>query len=405
MYQACVGIDWATTEHVVCVLDSNGRRLSRFQVDHTEDGLDGLVEKLGGFGDRADVGVAIERPDGLVVDRLLEAGHQVIPVKPAAIRAYASAETPSGAKSDPADAETIAEYLRLKAARLDPLRPYSPQTRALRETCRTRVRLVRRRVRATNQLETTLGVWWPGALTAFPDLDTDIAMAFLTRYPSPEAAAHLGPKRMERFLDVAGYSGYGWRRSGQEMIDLIKKAPRGAGTGQLTASCKAIVVAQVATVSALRDAIKDLKRSIRTQLDEHPDAEIFLSLPHSGMINAAQMLAEWGDVRQAYPDPDSVAAQAGVSPVTRQSGKYRGVHFRWACNKWFRQAITTYADNSRHGNQWANDVYQRARARGCDHPHAIRILARAWIRIIWRCWIEHTPYNPDRHGNLQTLTG
>jgi len=258
MYQVCVGIDWATTEHVVCVLDGSGRRLSRFRVDHTEDGLDDLINRLGGFGDRADVAVGIERPDGLVVDRLLEAGHLVVAVKPAAIRAYASAETPSGAKSDPADAETIAEYLRLKAERLDRLRPYSPQTRALRETCRTRVRLVRRRVRATNQLETTLGVWWPGALTAFPDLDTDIAMAFLTRYPTPEAAAHLGPKRMERFLDVAGYSRYGWRRSGQEMIDLIRKAPRGVGTGQLAAACQAVVGTQVNTVAALRDAIKDL---------------------------------------------------------------------------------------------------------------------------------------------------
>jgi len=404
MYQVCVGIDWATTEHVVCVLDGSGRRLSRFRVDHTEDGLDDLINRLGGFGDRADVAVGIERPDGLVVDRLLEAGHLVVAVKPAAIRAYASAETPSGAKSDPADAETIAEYLRLKAERLDRLRPYSPQTRALRETCRTRVRLVRRRVRATNQLETTLGVWWPGALTAFPDLDTDIAMAFLTRYPTPEAAAHLGPKRMERFLDVAGYSRYGWRRSGQEMIDLIRKAPRGVGTGQLAAACQAVVGTQVNTVAALRDAIKDLRRAIRTQLDEHPDAEIFLSLPHSGMINAAQMLAEWGDVRKAYPDPESVAAQAGVSPVTRQSGKYRNIVFRRACNKWFRQAMTTFADNSRHGNEWANDVYRQARARGFDHPHAIRVLARAWIRVIWRCWTDHTPYNPDRHGNLQALT-
>ena len=97
MYQACVGIDWATTEHVVCVLDSSGRRLSRFRMDHTEDGLDDLVERLSRFGDRVDVAVGIERPDGLVVDRLLEAGHPVVAVKPAAIRAYGSAETPSGA--------------------------------------------------------------------------------------------------------------------------------------------------------------------------------------------------------------------------------------------------------------------------------------------------------------------
>lgn len=404
MYATHVGIDWASAEHAVCALDENGGRLARFVVAHSEDGLDDLVRRLGGFGDRARVGVAIERPDGLVVDRLLEAGHPVVAVKPASVKAYRSAETPSGAKSDPADAETIAEYLRLKGPRLEPLRPYSAETRALRQTSRTRVRLVRRRVRATNQLAETLQTSWPGALAAFGDLDTDIAMRFLARYPTPETAGNLGPKRMQRFLDTAGYSGHGWRRSADRLLEQLRAAPAGVGSGPLTDSCEAAVTTQVQAVVGLREGIRSLDRTIRSQLDEHPDAEIFLSLPHSGTINAAQMLAEWGDVRPAYPTPDSVSALAGMSPVTRQSGKHRVVLFRWACNKWFRQALTIYADNSRHGSEWANDVYRRARARGCDHPHAVRILGRAWIRVIWRCWINHTPYDPARHGGLQALT-
>jgi transposase len=194
MYATHVGIDWASAEHAACALDENGDRLARFAVAHSEEGLDDLVGRLAGFGERARVGVAIERPDGLVVDRLLDAGHPVVAVKPGAVKAYRSAETPSGAKSDRADAET----------------------RALRQTSRTRVRLVRRRVRATNQLTETLQNSWPGALAAFADLDTDIAMRFLARYPTRETGAHLGPKRMQRFLDTAGYSGHGWRRSAEQ---------------------------------------------------------------------------------------------------------------------------------------------------------------------------------------------
>jgi hypothetical protein len=251
MYETHVGIDWASAEHEVCVLAENGDRLARFAVVHSEEGLDDLVARLGGYGDRARVGVAIERPDGLVVDRLLEAGHPVVAVKPAAVKAYRSAETPSGAKSDRADAETIAEYLRLKGARLEPLRPYSAETRALRQTSRTRVRLVRRRVRATNQLTETLQTSWPGALAAFADLDTDIAMRFLARYPTPEAAAHLGPKRMQRFLDTAGYSGHGWRRSAEQLLRQLRNAPAGAGSGPLTDSCEAAVTTQVQAVVGL----------------------------------------------------------------------------------------------------------------------------------------------------------
>ncbi|WP_165688722.1 transposase, partial [Mycobacterium syngnathidarum] len=117
----------------------------------------------------------------------------------------------------------------------------------------------------------------------------------------------------------------------------------------------------------------------------------------------AQVLAEWGDSRAAYDGPDAVAALAGATPVTKASGKQHAVHFRWACNKRFRRALTTFADNSRHQSPWAADIYTRARARGHDHPHAIRILARAWIRVIYRCWHDHRPYNPNLHGGTQRL--
>ena len=115
------------------------------------------------------------------------------------------------------------------------------------------------------------------------------------------------------------------------------------------------------------------------------------------------MLAEWGDARQAYDGPDAVAALAGATPVTKASGKHRAVHFRWACNKRFRRAMTTFADNSRHASPWAAKVYADARARGHDHPHAIRVLTRAWIRVIHRCWTDGLPYNPDQHGAATRL--
>jgi transposase len=159
------------------------------------------------------------------------------------------------------------------------------------------------------------------------------------------------------------------------------------------------VLAMVAVLTTLVSTLKTLDKSVTARLGEHPDGPIFTSLPRSGQINAAQVLAEWGDVREAYDRPDSVAALAGVTPVTKESGKHRAVHFRWACNKRFRRAITTFADNSRHSSPWAAKIYNDARAAGKDHPHAVRVLARAWIRIIWRCWQDGVPYDPAQHGN------
>jgi transposase len=396
-----VGIDWAAATHAVCVLDAAGRRVAAFTVEHSAAGLAGLIGRLARLGDPEQAPVAIERPDGRLVDALLEAGHPVVPVKPNAIKTWRESETGSGAKSDAGDAAAIADYLRCRAHRLTVAVPYTAETKALRAVARCRDDLVDMRVAATNQLCALLDAHWPGGKAIFADVESPIALEFLTRYPTARHAQHLGAKRIAAFCAKHGYSG---RRTAEQLLARLRAAPAGAVEETLCEAVRDAVLALVVVLKALNTALKDVGRSIVAHLGEHPDGEIFTSLPRSGQINAAQMLAEWGDCRQAYDGPESVAALAGATPVTKESGKHRAVHFRWACNKRFRQAITTFADNSRHESPWAAKVYAHARARGHDHPHAVRVLARAWIRVIWRCWIDQVPYDPARHGNANRLT-
>jgi transposase len=396
-----VGVDWASAVHAVCVMDPAGKILSQFTIEHSADGIAMLVCRLAKLADPADVPVAMERPNGRLVDLLLEAGHPVVPVKPNAIKTWREGEVLSGAKSDAGDAAVIAEYLRLRQHRLRTATPYSSETKALRTVVRTRGDLVEMRVAATNQLAALLDAHWPGAKTIFADIESPIALAFLTRYPTAAAARHLGEKRLAAFLVKHGYSG---RRPAAELLTRLRQAPTGTLDDTLTEAIRDAVLALIAVLTALGGAVKDLDRSVAAHLGEHPDGAIFTSLPRSGRINAAQMLAEWGDCRQAYESPDSVAALAGCTPVTKESGKHHAVHFRWACNKRFRKAMTTFADNSRHASPWAAQIYRNAIAAGKDHPHAIRVLARAWIRVIWRCWLDGTPYDPDKHGAAHRLT-
>ena len=395
------GIDWALTSHAVCVLDDAGNKVSAFQVAHTADGFDQLTNRLRGHGDPAGLPVAIERPDGRLVDRLLEAGHPVVPVSPGAIKAWRDAEVRSGAKHDPGDAAVIADYLRLRCHRLRVLAPFSPETRALRAVVRPRQDLVAARVAATNQLAACLDAFWPGAKGVFADLESPIALDFLERYPTPESAQRLGEARLQAFCTKHGYSG---RRPAHQLLARLRAAPPGlCGTVEVDARRDA-VLAYVRVLRALHQSIKDLDRSVVAHLGEHPDAETFTSLPRSGQVSAAQVLAGWGDCRPAYDGPDAVARLAGIVPVTKASGKHRAVSFRWACNKRFRAALTLWVDNSRHASPWAAKVHADAIARGCDHPHAVRVLARAWVRVIWRCWQEGVPYDPARHGAARRLT-
>jgi transposase len=258
--------------------------------------------------------VAIERPAGILVERLLAGGLQVLAIHPNQVKAARPRFAVAHGKSDRFDAYVLAELARTDAHRFRPLRPDRDATKALRALTRSREDLVGARVELANQLRAQLQAFWPGALI-FDDVDSRISLAFLARYPSPANAKGLGAKRMAAFLARQGYSG---RTDPAEFIDRIKAA---------------------------------------------------------------------------------LAADAGMSPVALESGKLRVATFRRACDKRLRLAVATTADSTRHWHPWAEDVYRRARARGQDHPRAIRTLGRAWIRVLWRCWQDGVPYDATLHGS------
>jgi transposase len=388
------GIDWASADHAVCVIDEHAKVLHRAMVAHTRDGLAELVRALRRFGPPAHLPVAIERPSGLLVDTLVEAGFQVVPIHPNAVKASRPRYAAAQSKTDLGDAFMLADLLRTDGHRFHPLRPPSDEIRALRALVRTRDDLVAERVGLANQLRALLDRFWPGAGAIFADVDSPIALAFLRRFPTPQSAERLGEKRLAAFLARHAYCG---RRPARELLERLRKAPSGhVGDLEVDASGE-LVLALVAVLDPLVAQIQRLTAAVEHALETHPDGRIVMSFPRTGRVNAAQILAELGDDRHRFVSEEHLAAEAGVAPVTKASGKSRAVSFRWACNKRLRQAVVCFADNSRHDSAWAAGVYRRARARGCDHPHATRVLARAWLRVLWRCWADRKPYNPGLH--------
>jgi transposase len=174
-------------------------------------------------------------------------------------------------------------------------------------------------------------------------------------------------------------------------------------TGAEGAARGRITIGLVRMVEALNAEIEQIEHDISQLFSNHPDQHIFASPPRSGMVRAATLLAEIGDCRERFPSDDALAALAGASPSTRQSGNREQTVFRWSCNKKVRAAVMDFANGSRIADPWAADIYRRAIARGCRHPHAIRILARVWIRIIWRCWQDGQAFDPARHRGRQPL--
>jgi transposase len=390
------GVDWARDDHALSIVNGRGREIHRSSVPHTSAGLRELVRVLRRHG----VGeVAIERPDGPVVDTLLAAGLTVVVISPNQVKNLRGRYGSAGNKDDRFDAFVLADTLRTDRARLRPLVPDTEATIALRRTCRARKDLVKHRVAAANQLRAHLRNAFPGAIDLFADIDSEISLVFLTRFDTQDRADWLTPKRLAEWLSKQGYSG---RTDPAVLHQRLLAAPRGA-TGEHATSQAHITAALVALLRTLVEQIKVLSTEIAHQLDAHADAHIFTSLPRSGQVRAARLLAEIGDCRARFPTPESLTCLAGAAPSTRQSGKLRAVGFRWSCDKQLRDAVTDFANGSRDANPWAADLYDRARARGHDHAHAVRILARAWLHIIWHCWQDGVAYDPNQHRALQQL--
>ncbi|MGI8680012.1 MAG: IS110 family transposase [Jatrophihabitans sp.] len=390
------GLDWARDDHAVAVVDARGREVTRHSVEHTAAGLVELIDVLRRAGCRE---VAIERPDGPVVDALLGAGLTVVVISPNQVKNLRGRYGSAGNKDDRFDAFVLADTLRTDRARLRALVPDTPATVALRRTCRARRDLVAHRVGAANQLRAHLRAVFPGAVGLFADIDSPITLAFLTRFTTQEQADWLSPARFGAWLAKQGYSG---RVDPAVLHQRLVAAPRGAVGLEATTNAPT-TRALVAVLLTLLEQIKTLAAEIDTQLDAHADAHIFTSLPRAGRVRAARLLAEIGDCRAKFPTHESLTCLAGVAPSTRQSGKSRTVGFRWACDKQLRDAACDFAGDSRRANPWAQDLYQRARNKGHDHPHAVRILARAWLDVIWHCWQAGEAYDPTRHGALQRL--
>jgi len=390
------GLDWAKDDHVICVVDSTGAVRDRFSIEHTGVGLEQLVRRLAKLGC---VEIAIERPDGPVVDALLGTDLTVVVISPNQVKNLRSRYGSAGNKDDRFDAYVLADTLRTDRARLRALVPDSPATLALRAACRARKDLVNTRVAVANQLRAHLQKAFPAGVVLFAAVDSAISLAFLTRFTHQDLADWLSVKRLGHWLRANGYCG---RKTPQELYARLLDAPRGATDDSGLAHAH-VTLDYLATLTTLRAQISTLEAHISEQLAAHPDNASFTSLPRSGTVRAARLLAEIGDCRARFPTPDSLSCLAGVAPSTRASGKSRHVGFRWACDKQLRDAVCDFAGDSRRANAWADKLYRDARHRGHDHAHAVRILARAWLYVIWHCWQDGAAYDASKHHALQRV--
>ena len=358
----CAGIDWASEKHDVLIEDSAGEELVAATFAHDEDGVSALCAALACFEVEL---VAIERPDGLLVDRLLEAGVRVLALHPNQVKAARDRFRASGGKSDQFDRFVLCELARTDCHRFRVLEPDSDETKALRALVTAREDLVGARVALANQLRAELERFWPGPVGLFSDLDSPISLAFLARYPSPADARGLGEKRLAAFLKAPPLQQPQdrWRSCWSGCAQHRPVAPassRPAGDGR---SCSRLT----RTLQVMVEQIRELEREIAEALRAHPDGEIFRSFfcSTTGRSSAPRHCSiEIGDSRARYTHRDAIAADGGQAPSLSNPANASTPSSAGRATNDSATRSPSLAHNTRRWNPWAADRYAAARARG-----------------------------------------
>ena len=270
----------------------------------------------------------------------------------------------------------------------------------LRRACRARKDLVTHRVAVANQLRAHLRNAFPGAVGLFAEIDSPISLRFLARFGTQDRADWLSPKRLAVWLASAGYCGC---TDPAVLHARLAAAPRGAAGDDVTAQAHA-TSALLAVLTTLVEQIKALSEQIGEQLALHADAHIFTSLPRSGTIRAARLLAEIGDCRARFPAPELRPSPASPAPHPPPASPAKCAPSASAGPATSNSATPSPTSPATPPRQplGHRPLQPRPRPRH-DHPHAVRILARAWLFVIWHCWQDGAAYDPAKHRALQTL--
>jgi transposase len=391
MGQVCAGIDWGGGHHQVAVVDSDGRELWNRRFAHDRQGIDELIGSLHELAVLA--GVAIERSEGLLVERLQHEKFTVFPVSPRVSARARERYQAAARKNDRFDAFVLADVLRSDGWRWRSLGTPSALHAELRAVVRHRRQCCESQLVVEAQLRETLLAYHPGVVALFSSVDRHATLAFLRDYPTPDAAGRVGSARMAGFCHRIGYTG---RVPVAELVARLRDNLLSASEGSVNGH-RFAALALADQLELLNRQVRQFNRRIDELLEAHPDAPVFSSFPAAGRITTAELLAEIGEDRGRFPNPQVLLAEAGAAPVTLASGKVQRVRIRYACNKRLRSTTTTWAYVLKRIDPPSRVRYFAAVEHGATQHGALRSVAASWLRVLWRCWQDAAPYDPARH--------
>lgn len=393
---AMIGLDWGDQRHDIALQATDTSTIETCRLDHTPEAIATWLAALAHRFHGEQIGVAIETSQGAIVHALLEAPFVVLyPVNPRSLKRFRQAFSPNGAKDDEPDARLLLALLSKHRAQLQSLRLDDAPTRTLQRLVRHRRDLVDHRTQVGLTLQAALKEYFPLALqVAGDDLAMPLACEFLQRWPTLEALQRARPATVRTF-----YTRHNCRSTARiaERLDAIATAVPLTRDPAIIAPTARYVQALARQLLGLGASIRQYDTAIAQAFAAHPDAALFQSVPGAGDVLAPRLLVAFGTDRARFPSAGEVQQATGIAPITIRSGKSHVVTWRWMTSTFLRQTFHELAAASIRQTEWARVYYAQQRQRGKSHHTAVRALAFKWIRILWRCWKDHTPYDDARY--------
>jgi transposase len=394
-FAAFVAIDWGDREHSWALQEAGSQKRETGKFAQTPKAIEEWVVGLAArFGERP-IAIALEQSRGALVCALTRYRNLTIyPIPPAASAGFRAFAAPSGSKSDAQDAGMLLDMLLWHREKFRALRPDDEETRKLQALVELRRQLVNQKTAATNQLTAHLKLCFPQVLDWFDETSSPLMIDFLRRWPT---LAQLQAEKPEVVLSFLHRHNCRSECRNQRRLDEIANA-RPLTTDPAVLEPSVLMIRTLLDIiESLRKGIADMERAIESLSASHPDFEIIASYPGAGPALAPRLLAAFGSDRGRFRTAAEVQTFSGIAPVVSQSGQSKWTHFRWACPKFLRQTFHEYAGVSIQFCDWARAFYDKQRGKGKGHHAAVRSLAFKWIRILFACWRNRTPYHERRH--------
>lgn len=389
-----IGMDWADQKHDIYVIDRQGKE-SHQQLEHSAESIDAWVGEMLKLAGGQPIAIMLEQSRGALIYALMFREDVLLyPVNPRQLARYRESY-PGGGKNDPTDAMYLARMLRERIATLKVWRPDDEDTRLIANLSQQRRKIVDGQTKLRQQLTAVLKSYFPVVLELFgKQHQLPLLLSVLCRWPDPRQL-HRADRRLIR--RVLGDHSLRNEQQQNEIIERIRAA-------QLLTRDAAIITPSAMAAKLLANqiqqavkTIEELDAKIAEAMKHHPDAHLFTNLRGAGSALAPRLLCAFGSQRDRWEDAESLASFSGIAPVTKQSGKHRHVHRRFACPKYLRQTFHEFAECARRYCPWSKARYRLLRDRGMKHHAALRKIARSWIRILFRVWKTRVPFDCDRY--------